>query len=220
MSSQPQGHQTARSDASTGQPAPQDGHLPSALQRLEDAIAALCDPVQHMVDGHRRYTDSWYRQLRDSLPGNQRGEGGGSAPLPGCWLDALILLDEIDTAVACWHRQPGTTPERLHALHERGWRPQDCRQIGELAGNIEAWTRDIKSLLIVEKHWTLPAPCPACGATVVYRKDSAGEVVRQAALHIGPDGCECLRCHTVWEPARFVFLAKLLNYDKPVGVLE
>lgn len=22
-------------------------------------------------------------------------------------------------------------------------------------GNIEAWTRDIKSLLIVEKHWTL-----------------------------------------------------------------
>lgn len=47
-----------------------------------------------------------------------------------------------------------------------------------------------------------------------------GETVRQAALHIGPDGCECLRCHTVWEPARFVFLAKLLNYDKPVGVLE
>jgi len=205
--------------AADGKTGTEDGALRPALNRLYDSIAALCDPIQRYVDGRRHYTDSWYRQLQDSLPGNQGDGGRGGASLPGCWIDALVLLDKIDSTVADWHPHRGTTPERLHEFYARHWRPQDCRHLDDVATHVEHWTADITSLLVPERHWTLPAPCPACGATITYRKDSAGEVVRQAALHIGPNGCECLRCHTVWEPVRFVFLARLLNYDKPAGVL-
>jgi len=197
-----------------------DGALRPALNRLYDAIGSLCDPGQHIIEGRRIFTDSWYRQLCDSLPGNKGSGGRGNDSLPGCWLDALILIGKIDVGVAEWNALPGTTPERLREFYARPWRPQDCEQLSSAADRIEGWVVEIQALLNPEPHWTLPAPCPECGASVSYRKDSAGEVVRQAALHLGPDRCECRRCHTVWEPPQFPLLASVLNYDRPPGVLS
>lgn len=174
---------TGHSEAFTAHPCP-DGDLPAALHRLSDAISALCDPTPHHLDtGHTTWLDPLYTQLHDSLPG-QQGAGGRTNPhLPGCWLDALTLLTEIDTAVHCWEPSPGTTPTRLHTLRQRRWRPQDCRNIDQISHACQSWAESIRSLLTPTPNWTLPAPCPACNATTAYRRDSAG-----ACPHCEPTG--------------------------------
>ena len=198
MSSQPQGHQTARSDASTGQPAPQDGHLPSALQRLEDAIAGLCDPVQHVVDGKRRQCDPLYTQLRDSLPGN-RGTGGTNAGFAGCWITALDLLTEIDTAVSSWQTTGHDTPDRLDLIQRRAWRPQDVASIDQISDACTSWAQEITALLTPELKLALTDPCPNCGATEAHHVDRGGERVRSAgALTVTVTGCRCGACREVW----------------------
>ena len=54
----------------------------------------------------------------------------------------------------------------------------------------------------------------------MYRRDSGGERVRQAALQITTAGCQCMACRHVWTPDKFVFLARVLAFDLPDGVLE
>ncbi len=197
-----------------------DGYLPGALTKLHDAVSGLIDPRPEIIDGKTRYTDSWYRQLKDSLPGNQGNERGSSAPLPGCWLDALDLIIQIDDDVSRWQPAGLDTPERLGLLEARPWRPQDVRQLGDLAGIIGEWAEDIRELLRGSAHWTLPNPCPACGTQTVMRRDSGGDLVRQPALQIGGGGCTCQHCRAAWDPNQFVWLARLLGYDLPPGVLE
>jgi hypothetical protein len=210
-------------------PIDEDGNLPEARRRLGDAVAKLCDPQATMVDEAVHWLDSLYVQLRESLPGDQ-GQGHGVArSLPNIWLDACDLLSEIDTAVAIWEPKvvidvsvepPPMTVIRLRALEKRGWRPQDVRSIDQISGNLESWVGNIRQLLTPTPKWSLPNPCPACGTKQVYRKDSAGDLVRQPALQIGAMGCECMRCHHMWAPQYFQHLASVLNYPLPEGVLE
>lgn len=208
-----------------------DGSLPEAKRRLEDAVAGLCDPVSQVVDGQLLWCDSWYCQLREALPGEQgSGYSGIARSLPPCWIDAMELAAEIDTAVAIWEARPQIdvsdddlppmTVLRLQAIERRGWRPQDTKSMDQISGIVEAWAGAIKALLSPVPKWSLPNPCPACNTAVVYRKDSAGDVVRQPALQIGPNGCECMRCHHIWAPTHFQHLASVLGYELPAGVLE
>jgi len=205
------------SEAITGHPGA-DGQLRPALHRLTDAIALLCDPHLEVVAGRHRHTPSWYQQLRDSLAGGQ-SEGGGGARLVPIWADALDLLIEIDTAVACWQPAGTSTPDRLRAI-EHHWtttgRPQDCRQIDQISGIVTSWVTGqggIRRLLTEERRWTLPNPCPACGTAIAYRKDSGGATVRIPALQISPTGCACAACRTVWPPDKFEWLARVLGYE-------
>jgi len=65
------------------------------------------------------------------------------------------------------------------------------------------------------------APRPACGATTVFCRDSAGELVRQPALQIVAEhGCTCQACNYCWAPAHYLYLARVLGYELPPGVLE
>lgn len=210
-----------------GQPAAKDGHLPSTVERLTAAIAALCDPIKGYVDNRRYEGDPLYVQLRESLPGN-RGTGGTNTGFTGCWITALDLLTEIDGTTAAWTwtrgadltRSGPATIVRLHHLEQHRFRPQDCAAINQISDICEQWVASIKALLDPPPRVGLPSPCPQCGARIVYRHDS-GELVRQAALQIGPQGCQCGRCRTVWAPDAFVFLAtRLLGYALPAGVLE
>ena len=198
-----------------------DGALQPALQRFLDAITRLIEPLH---DYELKATaPSRYMQLRDALPGQQNTGGGVARSLPPLWLDAQQLLDEIDTAVSIWQAQPSCVPPtvgRLRVLEAKGWRPQDSKQLEQMADAIEAWAREIDALLHPEPKWHLPNPCPACGTKVVYRKDSAGETVRQPALQIGADGCTCQRCRHNWGPQLFQHLAAVLGYPLPSGVLE
>lgn len=203
----------------------QDGNLPATLRQLEDAIETLTGPKRTLHNGKMKSGPSLYMQLWDAVSGennNGGGSGGGSKSRPPFWLDAFDLINEIDTAAEAW--QPaydGVPPTvgRLRHLQARKWRPQDTRLIEQYAAAIQAWALSITELMNPTPKWTLPNPCPACGKHVVYRKDSAGETVRQPALQLGPNGCHCHACHTVWAPDKFVFLARVLG-SLPDNVLE
>jgi hypothetical protein len=212
----------------------EDGNLPDALRHLDDAVSALCDPKpQTLHDGTLTWLDSAYVQLRDAVPGSKRDRTGVSASQPPVWVDALQLLQEIDTAVAVWERPfpqlPGdltqepepVTVLRVRAIQRRSWRPQDCRNINQITEAVKSWADNIETLLTDKPKWTLPAACPQCNKKTVYRHDSSGELVRQPALQIGTMGCQCQNCRAGWSPDQFVFLAtRLLGYDLPEGVLE
>ena len=198
---------------------PQDGNLPAALNRLADAVSALTDPKPHMLDTHTTYLDSLYTQLQEAIPGSKQHRTGIPGSQPPCWIDALTLLTEIDTATACWQPHPQTTtPTRLQALEQRRWRPQDTTRIDQLTANIETWVAGIKHLLTDEPHQHVFAPCPACGTKTVKHRDSGGDLVNQPALQITTQGCTCSRCHHVWAPSQFTFLARVIGCEPTPGI--
>lgn len=201
-----------------------DGNLPAALVRLTNAIHALTSPQQSYIEGQHRIAPSLYMQLWDATAGSQGTDMGTHArSMPTVWLDALQIRMEIDTALEVWQPQyTGTPPTvgRLKWLANKSWRPQDVRNIDQISAACEEWAKDITALLYPEPKWTLPTPCPACNSAVVYRKDSGGERVRQPALQIGPQGCFCANCKAYWGPDKFMWLSKLLGFEKPAGLLE
>lgn len=203
----------------------EDGNLPAALRQLGDAIHRLTGPQSRFMAGKLLYADSRYMQLRDSVAGEQvnTGGGGGSKSQPPCWLDAVGLLDEIDTAVAIL--QPafdGVPPTigRLRWIETRSWRPQDTHQIDKITKAVAEWAAEIDALLDPPQRWTLPDPCPACGLDTAYRRDSGGDRVRGPALQIDTFSCRCNNCHASWPREKFEWLGKLLGREKPEGVIE
>jgi hypothetical protein len=212
-----------------------DGDVIGAKQRLSDAISKLIDPkpeTRHLEDGHIKieWLDSRYQQLCDEIPGSRGNKARLPASSPPLCIDAAELKHEIDTAAAVWEPKPlidasqsdppAIAVIRLRAVDGRAWRPQDVRHIDGITATITAWCEAIQQLLNPTPKWTLPSPCPACGTKTVYRINSGGESVRQAALTVGPEGCNCLKCHTLWSPDRFIFLAKVLGYEFTNGICE
>jgi hypothetical protein len=195
----------------------EDGQLQPALNALDDAIWALTDPQRQYIDGTLHTGPSWYMQLWDAVSGestNGGGGGSGSKSQIPFWLDAFQILDEIDTALAVW--QPAftgvpATVGRLKCLRARSWRPQDCKQIEQITTNLLEWVAAIEGLLNPKPRWSLPYPCPNCGADKVYKPDSTGTPVRQYALALSPEGCTCGACKAHWPQGRFLFLGRLLN---------
>lgn len=133
------------------------------------------------------------------------------------WLDALDLINEIDTAVRAWQPDGDSTPSRLRSLASRKWRPQDSGGVEQIAGNPEAWVLKIESLLSPSPTKTISAPCPSCNAETVYRTDSGGERVRQPALQITVDGSVCMACRYTWGPERFLLLHRCWGTDSQMG---
>lgn len=206
------------------QPQAPDGSLPAALAALDDALHALIASQSQLHDNHLVGTPSRYMQLMDAVTGEQSntGGGGGSKSRPPFWTDAFDKLREIDEAAAIW--QPafkGVPPTvgRLRTLRARNWRPQDTRPIEQITTALRAWADEIDALLNPPRRWTLPSPCPSCSTATVYRRDSGGEMIRQPALQLGPEGCHCARCNAHWTPDKFVFLARVLG-SLPENVLE
>jgi hypothetical protein len=79
----------------------------------------------------------------------------------------------------------------------------------------------VRSLLHATSVKQLSAPCPACGAKSAFRRDSAGELVRQPALQIITEiGCTCLVCRHTWGPELYLHLARVLGFEIPAGVIE
>lgn len=212
----------------------EDGNLPAALHRLGNAISALIDPKPHtrqLDDGDTRieWIDALYDQLCDAVPGGQGNATRIPQSSPPMCIDAVDLLREIHQAVTELIPRPAITAGadnppidviRLRELDLQSWRPQDCDRLDTITNQINSWCEQIKTLLNPTPKWTLPNPCPACGTAIVYRKNSAGETVRQPALQIGPMGCACQHCHHTWEPAYFQHLARVMGYELPPGVLE
>ena len=182
-----------------------DGYLPAALDRLYAAVGALIDPVKQLHDDTVVSAPSLYEQLVGSIP-TTKCEGFGrlqGRSVPPVWTDALDLRVEIDDKTREWQagHQGATTPARLRAVAAKPWRPQDTDGVQQIAGNVESWAVSVQSLLAPAAVKHVSAPCPACGATTAYRRDSAGERVRVPALQIITQlGCTCLVCRHTWGP--------------------
>ena len=205
--------------------APHEAGLPLVVRELEHAIRVLIDPKHTYIDGERHTGPSLYMQLWDATPAEQISGRRVTESTAPSWIDALNLRIEIDTRIEI--EQPsfrGVPPTvgRLREIAKRSWRPQDVRYITQLTHALELWAKEIDTLLNPKPNWSLPAACPACGQSVVYKRDAAGERVRQPALQIGPQGCFCAnpQCDAHWAPEHFLFLSNLLGYPLPNGVLE
>ena len=223
-------------------PAPleEDGNIVAAKRRLDLAISALIDskPTTRLLeDGHTRieWLDPLYTQLVEAIPGEKKHRTGVSTSQPPLWIDASDLLHKINTVVVSWEKHwpiplPSLWPwayddeyptiQRLRLLNRRRWRPQDTSMVDSYAAMLESWAEKITDLLADTPKLTLPNPCPNCGTAIVYRHDSAGDLVRRPALQIGAHGCECQNCRYMWAPEFFVHLARVLGYELSQGILE
>lgn len=219
-----------------------DGDLPAAKRRLADAVAALTDAQTAWIDHGRKrrkyHAPSLLGQLVDLLGGEQ-GTGWNGAPQsqPPVYVDAADLIAEIDVALTAWGcglpelRAGVNSAARLHQLTERPWRPQDVRNIDQIAGICEQWAAQITTLLDPEHVKNIRTPngldyacCPQCGNATTYRSDPAdpgGKPIRVPALQfVAETGTTCIICKTHWEPAHTLLLGQVLGFELPEGVLE
>lgn len=209
-----------------------DGHLPAARTRLQRAVYALIDSRAQLVNGKVAHIPSLYLQLYDAVPGEQ---GNGHAPgrsMPPLWVDASMLLTQIDTAARRWkpaytqpvrevaHLLPPTIC-RLREILQQSWRPQDTRLMDDMSAQLEAWVIDVETLLTPPPRQTISAACPNCGHKTALRRDSAGELVRVPVLQVvAADGCTCLVCKAFWPPSHYMHLCRVLGFPTPEGVVN
>jgi hypothetical protein len=141
------------------------------------------------------------------------------------WLDAADLINEIDVAAEVWHPQLAGVPKtigRLRALQARSWKPQETRNVNQIAEACEIWARQIHTLLNPGsiKHFRSPvsegyAACPRCEKATTYRKDpSDGEPKRVPTLQWTKDtGTTCVACRAHWAPVETPWVARLLGFE-------
>lgn len=198
-----------------------DGNIQSARTRLARAVQRMTAPQSQRIDDVTRYAPSLYVQLTHDLAGTQGDNRTPAKSLPPVWIDAMELINIIDTETHTWVPRPGNTPRRLQMLAFATWRPQDTDRVNVIASRVDSWCEKITSLLDPESVKHISAPCPSCGRAKVFRRDSAGEMVQQPALKLVTNvGCMCQHCQAHWAPDKYLFLCKLLGFDLPEGVLE
>lgn len=198
-----------------------DGNIQAAKTKLGRAVRHLTEPRQLVHYNTTLYAPSLYATLAADLAGTQGDSRTPAKSLPPLWIDACQLLYDIDSKVSRWCPKPGNTQKRLEMLDNKTWRPQDTNHVQEIARTVESWCETITSLLDPESIKHISAACPSCGSDKVFRRDSAGETVRQPALKLVTNvGCTCQACDAHWAPDKYLFLCKLLGFDLPEGVLE
>lgn len=198
-----------------------DGNIVAAHKKLSLAVDRLCKPRMAVYHDRTRYALSLYRQLQADLSGTQGDTRTPAKSLPPLWIDAAQLLVDMDAKTRKWYSKERGIPQRLGALAASTWRPQDTDHVTDIAKTVDGWCETIMHLLDPESVKHIAAPCPSCGRSFVYRRDSAGETVRQPALKVVTEtGCTCQACDASWTPDRYLFLCTLLGFDLPEGVLE
>jgi hypothetical protein len=198
-----------------------DGNIVAARTKLSQAVDRLCKPRMAVYHEKTRYGLSLYCQLESDLAGTQGDTRTPAKSLPPLWIDAVQLIGDMDSETRKWCPRLKRTPYRLTWLAEKRWRPQDTDHVTEMANTVDNWCETITHLLDPKSVKHISAACPSCGRGFVYRKDSAGETVRQPALKVVTEtGCTCQACQAHWAPDRYMFLCRLLGFALPEGVLE
>lgn len=199
-----------------------DGNIQAARTKLGRAVQRLTAPHPAVYHDVTLWAPSLYARLQDGLAGTQGDTRTPAKSLPPIWIDASMLLQQIDRQTIKWAPIPGETTTRLQKLSFQTFRPQDTKLVTEIAHTVDGWCESILNLLDPQdRKFISGAACPSCGKETVYRKDSAGETVRQPALKlVVSQGCTCQSCNAFWAPEKFLFLGRLLGYEIPEGVLE
>jgi hypothetical protein len=199
--------------------------LHKAIDDTRAALVDLCHPIiRGFLNGNlsvdQRIAPSLLDQLRRAV-GNTSSSGGApgrSAPIP-ISADALDLLETITVGARKLVELAGATPDgasieqRLRAAVAAAGQSTDLQVVQGVRFALAGWVRAIHNLLDPPKRIYLAAPCPACGSSMVWRRDeSIGEDVQQPALQVdGKSGCDCLACGEHWPPSLFEHLARVLG---------
>lgn len=201
-----------------------DGNITAARTKLTDAITKLCAPRTCIHYDATLSAPSLYDMLTSNMSARQGDTRTPAQSLPPLWVDALQLRSDIDCQVRRWKimgKNTGSTPETLSILVDRNWRPQDTEHVTSMARQIRSWCDSIVNLFDPEHRKYISAACPSCGKATVYKRDTAGETVRQPALVVITNiGATCQHCDAHWSPDRYLFLCRLLGFELPAGVLE
>jgi hypothetical protein len=185
-----------------------------AVNLLDQSVSQLVGPRHDYIASRYVTRASRYQELRDSLAGQQGAHGGHARSMPTIWIDAEMVLIELDRTVAGWAHGQGTA-DRLTRLCEANWRPQDLGLIAAYTKACLSWAAHIDELLDPKRVWTLDDPCPACERAWIYRKDSAGESVRSRALTVTVERATCRGCNESWPS---MFLIRMLRAEAMEGL--
>lgn len=140
-------------------------------------------------------------QLAEAKDANS-GRGGAFAARskPPLWIDAVSLLDEIDTYVSHFSSRQG------RAGRVRAWaaRMHDLTDLYSLEGQVElaeSWVRRARALLDPDPPIELDGTCPVCKRGWVECADEEGEIVVRRALHAteGDLKAWCEHCSSRWD---------------------
>ncbi len=198
-----------------------DGRIGPAVEKFRQAVTRLTQPQTRIHLDAVIFAPSLYDQLRGDLAGTQGDTRTAAKSLPPIWVDAADLLKVIDRTTQGWQPKHSTTVDRLLSLSGFGWRPQDTDHVDTMTGCVEGWCVQILALLDPQATKTISAPCPQCSKDHVYRRDKAGEMVRKPALQLVTNtGCSCLACNAFWPPEQYMWLNRLLGFDRPEGVCD
>ncbi len=205
--------------------------LAGALDQFRNTVHELVGTRSGTIstdDGHKRAVgDSLYQLMKDSITGVIRESEGSSEKrsTPPLWLDCSSWIDSVDREVRSWGfsgegPSEHATVNRLFAMADAGWRPDDVTVLNNATRIITKWIVKAENLLDGERRFTIAASCPACNESTIRKRDSAGEWVRQPALQVNAQGAHCVACQTYWAPEYFDLLASAIGCEKPAGVLE
>ena len=198
-----------------------DGNIQAARTKLGRAVQKLTAPRPLVHYDVTLYAPSLYKCLQSDLAGTQGDTRTPAKSLPPIWIDACMLLKEIDTQTIKWAPIPGHTPDRLQRISFQTFRPQDTDLVTVIANTVDGWCESIMNMLEPKARKWIDAACPSCSRKVVYHRDSGGDNVRQPALKWTANvGFECQACKAHWSPEQTLFFSRLLGFDLPEGVLE
>lgn len=167
-------------------------------------------------------TTAWqpplYTQIRDEVDGLSGMEGHGkSESRPPLWVDGIDWVHSVDKYANRWLPDNGEgTASRFDEASRAPYGPDDTAWLKKRTDEIEALVRKGEELLQGEeaRRFDVVAPCPQCGTQTVYRKDSGGDHVRQAALQLTIHGCACVACGTWWDRDHLNFLAEVIGCER------
>jgi hypothetical protein len=193
----------------------------AAKAKFERAVKSLTAPRPAVYHDTTVWVPSLWSVLVSELAGVQGDSKTPAKSIPPVHIDAVQLKADIEAQTRKWEPKAPDPVAGLHWLAGKGWRPQDTDLVFGMARTVTGWADKIVAIIEPESTKFVDAACPSCGRRTVYRRDSAGEIVRQPALKIvAATGCTCQHCDAHWSPDRYLFLCRLLGFDLPEGVLE
>lgn len=166
----------------------------------------------------KTWQPSLYTQIREDVQGLSGSAGHGvSESRPPLWVDGVDWLHRVDRIAEAWTPdQTGGTVARLDELTRHAFGPADTAWLKKSGAVIKDVVEKGEVLLLGEevRRFDVVAPCPDCGTTTVYRKDSGGDRVRQTALQLTVRGCTCVACGTWWDRDHLNFLAEVIGCER------